>query len=196
AREQQVRFEARVRRLLDDLVREVARLLLETPRRDLRETEQRGRVVLVEHEALLEELRGLVVLMRREEQVAPARAQPRVLRVLLDRLLEQGVRHAHVAARARRVGLEAQIVALREQRDEALLRLGARATIRRAVARDEIRLAVERVFDRDPERALRGAERANRAQNERQALRHALLLLRLLRFLRVVDLALHVGELD
>ena len=51
--------------------------------------------------------------MRRDEQLAPARAQRGILRVLLERRLEESVRGADVAGRARRVGLDARIRALR-----------------------------------------------------------------------------------
>ena len=106
AREQQIGFDARVRRLLDHLVREISALFLEPTGRDARQAEHRGRVVLVEHQALFEQLRRLVVLMRREEQVTPTRAHRRVHRVFLDRLLEKAVRSAHVAARSRGVRLD------------------------------------------------------------------------------------------
>src|SRR6185369_5628879 len=84
AREKQVGLDARVRRLLYYLVCEISALLLEPAGRDARETEHRGRVVLVEHQALLEQLRSLVVLVRLEEQIPPTRAHGRVHRVFLD----------------------------------------------------------------------------------------------------------------
>ncbi len=75
ARDQQVRFERLVGRLVDDLQGPLAGLLLVLARRDLGETDLRRRVLRVELERFLEQPDRLVVLMRRDEQLAPARAQ-------------------------------------------------------------------------------------------------------------------------
>ena len=68
--------------------------------------------------------------MRREEQLAPTRAQRRVHRVLLDRLLEKRVRGPNVAGRSRGVAFDPRIGALGEQLLEARARFGARAAVR------------------------------------------------------------------
>src|SRR5262245_39973545 len=97
--------------------------------------------------------------MRREEQLAPARPQRGVVGIFLDGLLEEPVGGAQVAARARRVGLDSRVRAAREQSEEARAGRWAVAAIGGSVAGDELGRTVERVLDREAERALRDAQR-------------------------------------
>ena len=53
--------------------RQLTRLLLESSSGDARKTELRRGVIRIELERLLKELYGLVVLMRRDEELAPTR---------------------------------------------------------------------------------------------------------------------------
>ena len=138
---------------LENLVDPGARPVLETARRNPGQAEDGRYVIRREFEALLKEPYRLVVLVRFNEELAPAGTHRRILGPGFDSRLKETVRSARVAERAGRFGLDPDVVVAREQRPVAASGFGALPGVERLVAGSEFRGPVRTIFD--PERLRR-----------------------------------------
>ena len=94
----------------------IARALGEVIGGNRRKPHDRGHVVRIEAEALLIELRGLVVLVRLAKQIPPTRPHGRILGELLDGGPEVGVRALPVTERTRGLRFDPRVLVARDER--------------------------------------------------------------------------------